>query len=323
MSCVPVVDDGAEVCANCGKQGSDTVKLRNCTACRLVKYCGVDCQKAHRKQHKNACKRRAAELKDEQLYSRGLERPEGDFCSICTLAIPIPVNKHSVLNTCCMKRICNGCNVAAQARGMSDCPFCRTGYPRNNEETLSMVQARVAKKDPEAIYFLGMKYYQGDLGLQKDMQKAVELCTEAAELGSIEALFSLANAYNEGDDVQQDTAKAIKLYTRAAMQGHAESRYQLGYFEGDKGRYDRAVRHFLISAKMGDKDSVESIKKMLMAGMATKEQYAEALKGYQGVVEEMKSHDRDEAKRHGLFERGVHMMRVQSEMSKGINGLSN
>ena len=36
---------------------------------------------------------------------------------------------------------------------------------------------------------------------------------------------------------------------------------------------------------------------MLVAGIATKEQYSEALKGYQDAVEEMKSHDRDEAKR--------------------------
>ena len=31
-------------------------------------------------------------------------------------------------------------------------------------------------------------------------------------------------------------------------------------------------------------------------GVATKEQYAEALKGYQDAVEETKSHDRDKAK---------------------------
>ncbi|EJK69835.1 hypothetical protein THAOC_08869 [Thalassiosira oceanica] len=47
---------------------------------------------------------------------------------------------------------------------------------------------------------------------------------------------------------------------------------------------------------MGYKDSLETIKDMFMAGIATKEQYAEALKGYQDAVEEMKSHDRDEAK---------------------------
>ena len=108
MSDVP-----AEVCANCGKQRSDTVKLKDCTACRLVKYCGVDCQRAHRKQHKKACKQRAAGLKDEQLYSQGLERHEGDFCPICTLAIPLPMDEHSVFNTCCMKLICHGCDLTA------------------------------------------------------------------------------------------------------------------------------------------------------------------------------------------------------------------
>ena len=72
---------------------SDTVKLKDCTACRLVKYCGLDCQKAHRKQLKKACKQRAVELKDVQLYSQGLEKPESDFCPICTLPIPLPISK--------------------------------------------------------------------------------------------------------------------------------------------------------------------------------------------------------------------------------------
>ena len=51
------------------------------------------------------------------------------------------------------------------------------------------------------------------------------------------------------------------------MQGHVESRHNLGCYEGEKGNYDRAVRHFLISAKMGHKDSVEAIKKMFMEGL--------------------------------------------------------
>ena len=37
---------------------------------------------------------------------------------------------------------------------------------------------------------------------------------------------------------------------------------------------------------------------MFTTGLATKEQYAEALKGYQNAVEEMKSNDRDQAKRY-------------------------
>lgn len=67
--------------------------------------------------------------------------------------------------------------------------------------------------------------------------------------------------------------------------------------QGLRGDHNRAVRHYLISAKMGDKNSVESIKNLFMDRLATMEQYAEALRGYNDAVKEMKSRDRDEAKR--------------------------
>ena len=286
----------AEACANCGKHGDDdAVKLKDCTACRLVKYCGVDCQKAHRKQLKKACKM-AADLEDEQLYSRGHERPEGEFCPICTLPIPLPWGEHSVTKACCMKTICHGCSFTAKKRGMFDCPFCRTPRPDNDAGALSMIRARVEKRDRAAIRSLGDFYYHGKIGLQKDIPKAVELYTEAAELGSIDALHKLGLSYDCGDGVQQDAAKAAEYYKKAAMQGHVDSRYNLGCDEANSGNHDRALRHFVISARMGDKDSLEAIKNGFMAGTATKEQYAEALKGYQDAVEEMKSHDRDEAR---------------------------
>jgi len=289
-----------EVCANCGKESSDAVKLKNCT-CFLVKYCGVDCQKAHRKQHKKACKQRAAELKDEQLYSQGHARPEGDFCPICALPIPLPTDIHSIFGFCCFKRICRGCDMAAKKRGMNDCAFCRTRLPSNEADALALMQARVEKKDPDAINLLGEKTRAGKLGLQSDLRKAVELWTEAAELGSIKALYNLGVMHCSGPGGQMFKAKAIELWTKAAMQGHAESRSNLGGYERWKGNYDRAVKHYLISAKMGFKMSIDAMKNMLDMGLATKEQYAVALKGYQDAVEEMKSHERDEAKRIGYF----------------------
>ncbi|EJK55891.1 hypothetical protein THAOC_24316 [Thalassiosira oceanica] len=296
MRCVPCEGDGAEACANCGKLGSDAVKLKNCTACRLVKYCGVDCQRAHRKLHKKACKQRVAELKDEQLYGQGHERPEGDFCPICSLPIPLRTDENSFFMACCMKQICCGCHLAAQKRGMRDCAFCRAPSPDDDADALAMIQTRVAKKDPVAIHSLGRKYYHGRLGLQKDMRRAVKLWEEAAELGSIESLFDLGNAYVFGNGVQEDEAKAVEFLAKEAMQGHAGSRHNLGYIEAQRGNNDRALRHLLISAKMGDNISVENIKNYFMAGLATKEQYAEALNGYQDAVEEMMSHDREEAK---------------------------
>ena len=299
MSCVRVpATTVAEDCANCGKEASDAVKLKNCTACRLVKYCGVDCQRTHRKQHKKACKQRAAELEDERLFNQGHERPERGFCPICTLPIPWPMGGHSSFNVCCMKLICKGCDWAAEKRGMHDCPFCRTPYPGNDASKLAMIQARVEKKDPAAIHHLGQKYYYGELGLKKDLRKAVELWTEAAELGSLGALYHLGMVYYNGNGVQEDKAKGLEFFQKAAMQGDVGSRYNLGSYEIGKGNHDRAVRHFLISAKMGDEDSIENIKEYyFMAGIATEEQYAEALKGYQDAVEETKSHGRDEAMR--------------------------
>ena len=163
-------------------------------------------------------------------------------------------------------------------------------------DTLAMIQARVSKKDPAAIKHLGDKYYFGELGLEKDAKKAFELYAEAAELGSIDALCNLGNAYYHGDGVQEDKNKAAEYYEKAAMHGHVECRQILGCHEAEKGDQDRTVKHFLISAKVGKKDSIDAIKEMFTMGLAAKEQHAEALKGYQDAVEEMNSHSRDEAK---------------------------
>ncbi|KAK1741605.1 zf-MYND and TPR domain-containing protein [Skeletonema marinoi] len=66
-------------CASCGVAEGDDIKLKNCTACHLVKYCGVKCQKEHRPQHKRECKKRAAELHDEILF----KQPENSHLGDC------------------------------------------------------------------------------------------------------------------------------------------------------------------------------------------------------------------------------------------------
>ena len=130
---------------------------------------------------------------------------------------------------------------------MSDCPFCRSSNLVNDAEKLAMMMTRVEKKDPDAINHLRNGYFYEMFGLQTNRRRAVELYTEAAELGSIDALHIL------GDGVQKDNGKAAEFYEKAALQGHAESRYNLGCMEKNKGNNDRALRHWLISVKMGEK----------------------------------------------------------------------
>ena len=173
-----VLPTASDVCANCEcKGGEDGIKLKDCTACRLVKYCGVDCQRAHRKQHKKVCKKRAAELREERLYGQGHERPEGDFCPLCTLPIPFPMGEHSGFMCCCMKKICNGCVMAVGQRiigNTTTCAFCRTEPPKNDVAMLSMVQKLIDAGDADAMNFLATHYNSGGHGLEKDVQKAID-----------------------------------------------------------------------------------------------------------------------------------------------------
>ncbi|EJK58558.1 hypothetical protein THAOC_21306, partial [Thalassiosira oceanica] len=138
------------------------------------------------------------------------------------------------------------------------------------------------------------------LGLTKDAPRAIELLTEAAELGSADAHYNLGIRYYKGDDVEEDKPRGIRHWQQAAMKGHAYSRHALGLVESDRENYEIAVQHWMISAKMGFEQSLNEIREMFMEGRATKAQYAEALRGYQAALEEMKSPHREEAKRLGV-----------------------
>ncbi|EJK46750.1 hypothetical protein THAOC_34566, partial [Thalassiosira oceanica] len=140
----------------------------------------------------------------------------------------------------------------------------------------------------------------GNHGLAKDVPRAIELWTEAAELGSVDSHYKLGVAYYIGEGVEEDKPRGIQHWREAAMKGDADSRHNLGALEDDSGNYNLAVQHWMISAKMGIEKSVNAIKDTFMGGRATKAQYAEALRGYGDATEEMKSHQREEAKRLGL-----------------------
>jgi len=192
--------------------------------------------------------------------------------------------------------VCHGCVAAAAKRGMHNCPFCRAPAIGDDASRLAKLQKRVDAHDPEAIGFLGGQYYVGNLGLEKDVQRAMELCTQAAKLGSIYAQYNLGNRYCRGEDLPKDMAQAVRYFEMTAIQGHVEARHCLGVYEYKNGNFERAVRHYLISAKMGSDLSLDDIKRMFAVGQASKEQYAEALKGYQDAVEEMTTPERDEAR---------------------------
>ncbi|EJK59104.1 hypothetical protein THAOC_20708 [Thalassiosira oceanica] len=132
---------------------------------------------------------------------------------------------------------------------------------------------------------------------EKNVPRAIELFTEAAELGSVDAHNGLGLIYFYGHGVEEDKPRAIRHLQQAAMKGHVPSRHMLGVADAMNGNYELALQHWMISAKMGYEKSLHGIKYMFKEGHTTKAQYAKALLGYRDAVEETKSPQREEAKR--------------------------
>ena len=142
-----------EVCANCGKAEVDEINLKKCTY-NLVKYCSVECQKNHRPQHKTACKQRMAEKRDDKLFTQPDESHLGE-CPICCLPLPLDIDKWGI-NSCCCKRLCNGCTYANALRereqGLEQkCPFCREPVPKSMKAAKQNYVVRAKANDPVAL----------------------------------------------------------------------------------------------------------------------------------------------------------------------------
>ena len=279
-------------CASCGTADGDDINLKDCSACHLVKYCSMKCQKDHWPKHKKECKKRAAELHDEILFKQPESTYRGD-CPICCLPLSLDPDK-STLNTCCCKIICNGCNVANMMREMDGrlhhkCPFCREDLP-TDEEIDELLMKRIKVNDPVAMCFMGTKrFHEGDL------KAAFEYWTRAVALGNVEAHFQLSTLYGEGIGVEKDETRERHHAELAAIGGHPGARHNLGCVEKENGRIERAAKHWIISAKLGDDESLKSVKSLYKIQYISKDVFATALRGYQTAIEATKSPQREEA----------------------------
>eukprot|EP00985_Skeletonema_marinoi_P023219 scaffold15294_cov101-Skeletonema_marinoi.AAC.2 len=267
------------------------VDTSECTDCDLVRYCSDECQKEHESQHVEACKKRAAELRDELLFKQPESSHIGD-CPICMLPLPLDKTK-STLHSCCSKVICNGCyfaNYVRETKGslQQRCPFCRKPASSTEEETGERRMKRVEANDPLAILT------QGQVQLKKgDAPKAFEYMMKAAELGDAEAHFMLAQLYHGGHGVEKD---------EAAIGGHPEARTHLGLAEWDNENYERAVKHFIIAAKLGHDDSIKVLMESYKGGLVKKEVLDAALRAHQSAVDATKSSQREAAaNEHWMF----------------------
>ena len=292
-------------CASCGKaQGDDDIQLRTCTACKSVKYCGVTCQRNHRPKHKKACKKRAAELRDEILFRQPESSSAGD-CPICLLPFPLYGNQYApVYHPCCSKSVCRGCSVAhmtlsREERREYTCPFCRdvVSDQKSGSKTQTMkrirenIMKRIQANDPKAMNQMGNILYK-----EGNYEEAIQSYSMAAKLGDADAHYKLAEMYAKGQGVERDEKKKLYHLEEAAIRGHLDARYNLARYEKmEKGRNDRAVKHLIIAANLGDDGSMQMLKEFYKERLVSKEDFAAALRAHQAAVDATKSPQREAA----------------------------
>jgi len=139
---------------------------------------------------------------------------------------------------------------------------------------------------------------QGIRGLSRDRQKANELYLKAGELGCERGYYNLGLSYNYGEGVEVDKEKAKHYRELAAIGGDKHARHNLGAEEWNKGNKHRAMKHFIIAARAGEKKSLDAVKKGYMGGLITKDEYANTLRAHHERQKEMKSDERDKAVLH-------------------------
>ena len=288
-------------CASCGIAEIDDIKSMSCDGCNLVKYCSDECMEDHKSEHKEDCKKLAAELRDELLFKQPESTHFGD-CPICSLPIPFD-GKKFVLNSCCSKFICKGCSYANRMREIelrqnATCPFCRERMPRTTEEAHTQNMKRIEANDPIAICKRGVEQYN-----KKEYICALEYFTKAAALGSIEAHARLAHLYQHEEGVEKDEGKRVYHLEEAAIGGHPLARYNLGRHELEKyrlgrhelenGTLERAMKHWIIAATQGYDAAIKGLMGAFKDGFLKKEVLAATLRAHKAAVDATKSPQRE------------------------------
>lgn len=180
---------------------------------------------------------------------------------------------------------------------MGMCAFCRSRTPAHSsaEENIKMIMKLMEKGNAMAYHQLACYYASGTNGMPQNRAKANELWLKAGELGCAEAYSRLGYSFSNGMGVEASIKKAKHYWELAALKGDLEARHNLGCVEGQAGNLHRALKHFILAAKYGYKDSLGEVKKGFTNGFVTKEEYESTLRAYYKRQTEMKSEARDAA----------------------------
>lgn len=172
---------------------------------------------------------------------------------------------------------------------------------QNYEEAVKWARLSAAQNEDLGQFVLGICYYHG-CGVSKDLNKACELLTNAAEQGHIRAQVTLAEHFYAGDDGNnRDLLKAGRWASEAADAGHPIAQLLLGrmFLFGEQVERDpkAALEWFSLAANQQVPEAMYWLGQLNADGVATKRDWIIALKwlkkaadaGFEGAVKSLES----------------------------------
>ncbi|MGM9869014.1 MAG: tetratricopeptide repeat protein [Sodaliphilus sp.] len=107
------------------------------------------------------------------------------------------------------------------------------------------------------------KHYKNGNGIEKNLEKAIEMFEKSANTGHVGAMMDLARIYRDGDEVPQNGDLAIKWYKKAADANEESALFELAkiYRQGsliDKN-IDKAIHYYKIAAERGNASAMVAI----------------------------------------------------------------
>ena len=90
---------------------------------------------------------------------------------------------------------------------------------------------------------------------QEDYEEAFILYSKTAHEQHILSQFRLGDLYFNGLGVERNVDKAIEWHTRAADQNYNESQYALGYIYEHVGNHELSIKWYKIAAENGHPDA--------------------------------------------------------------------
>lgn len=132
----------------------------------------------------------------------------------------------------------------------------------------------------------GVRHYRG-VGVPRNLERALALYSEAANLGDPEAKFIVGGMYFRGMGTERDFAKAFHYLHGAALKGKStsESKNLLGEFfltgHTVPQNYEKAAKWYRKAAENGDRDAQSELAFLYFVGRGVEQDFEKALSWFE------------------------------------------